>query len=97
MIDIKRILEDKEATKQALLKRLSEKEFDLDKIVELYQRKKELQHQFDTKRSQQNKYNDKMATIDKGSQEFKDLLEDLKKKSEEIKKVEADLREVEKE
>jgi len=97
MIDIKRILEDKEATKQALLKRLSEKEFDLDKIVELYQRKKELQHQFDTKRSQQNKYNDKMATIDKGSQEFKGLLEELKKESEETKKIEAGLREAERE
>ena len=97
MIDIKRILEDKEATRQALLKRLSEEELDLDKIEELYQKKKELQQQFDTKRAQQNKYNDKMASIDKGSQEFKELLEELKKKSEEIKKVEADLRETEKE
>jgi len=97
MIDIKKILEDKEATKRALLKRLSEEEFDLDKIEELYQEKKELQQQFDTKRSEQNKYNDKMASIDKGSQEFKDLLDELKKKSEEIKKVEADLKEAEKE
>ena len=97
MIDIKKILEDKEATREALLKRLSEKEFDLDKIEELYQKKKELQQQFDTKRAQQNKYNDKMASIDKGSQEFKELLEELKKKSEEIKKVEAALRETEKE
>ena len=77
MIDIKKILEDKESTKQALLKRLPEEEFDLDKIEELYQERKELQHQFDTKRAEQNKYNDKMASIDKGSQEFKDLLEDL--------------------
>jgi len=97
MIDIKKILEEKEATKQALLKRLSEKEFDLVKIEELYKRKKELQQQFDTKRAEQNKYNDKMASIDKSSQEFKDLLEELKKKSEEIKKVEAELREAEKE
>jgi seryl-tRNA synthetase len=97
MIDIKKILEEKEATKQSLLKRLSEKEFDLDKIEELYQKKKELQQQFDTKRAEQNKYNDKMATIDKSGQEFKDLLEELKKKSEEIKKVEAELREAEKE
>jgi seryl-tRNA synthetase len=97
MIDIKKILEEKEATKQALLKRLSEKEFDLDKIEELYKKKKESQQHFDTKRAEQNKYNDKMASIDKGSQEFKDLLEELKKKSEEIKKVEAELREAEKE
>jgi seryl-tRNA synthetase len=111
MIDIKKILEEKEATKQALLKRLSEKEatkqallkrlsekeFDLDKIEELYKKKKELQQQFDTKRTEQNKYNDKMASIDKASQEFKELLEELKKKSEEVKKVEAELREAEKE
>ncbi len=97
MIDIKKILEEKEATKRALLKRLSEEEFDLDKIQELYKEKKRLQQLFDTKRGEQNKYNDKMASIDKGSQEFKDLLEELKKKSEEVKKVETDLRETEKE
>lgn len=97
MIDIKKILEEKEATKRALLKRLSEGEFDLDKIEELDRNRKELQHQFDTKRAEQNKYNDKMASIDKGSQEFKDLLEELKKKAEEVKKVETDLRETEEE
>ncbi|KUK67561.1 MAG: Serine--tRNA ligase [candidate division WS6 bacterium 36_33] len=97
MIDIKKILEDKEATKRALSKRLSEEEFDLDRIEELDRNRRELQHQFDTKRAEQNKYNDKMASIDKGSQEFKDLLEELKKKSEEVKKVETDLREAEKE
>ena len=97
MIDIKKILEEKEATKQALLKRLSEEEFDLGSIEELYLRKKELQQQFDTKRAQQNKYNDKMATMDKSSQEFKDLINELKKKSEEVKKLEADLREIERE
>lgn len=97
MIDIKKILEEKEATKRALLKRLSEEEFDLDKIQELYKEKKRLQQLFDTKRGEQNKYNDKMASIDKGSQEFKDLLEELKKKSEEVKKVETDLREAEEE
>ena len=97
MIDIKKILEHKEATKQSLLKRLSEEEFDLDKIEELDRNRKELQHQFDTKRAEQNKYNDKMASIDKDSQEFKDLLEELKKRSEEVKKVETDLRKAEKE
>jgi seryl-tRNA synthetase len=97
MLDIKKILEEKEATKQSLLKRLSEKEFDLDKIQELYEEKKRLQQLFDTKRGEQNQYNNKMASIDKGSQEFKDLLEELKKKSEEVKKVETDLREAEKE
>lgn len=97
MIDIKKILENKEAVKQALLKRLSEDEFDLDKIEALYEERKKLQQEFDTKRAEQNKYNDKMASIEKGGEEFKKLLEELKKKSEEIKKVEADLREAEKE
>ena len=97
MIDIKKILENKETTKQALLKRLSKDEFDLDKIEQLYNQKKELQQEFDTKRSEQNKYNDKMASIDKGSDEFKELLKELKKKSEQIKKIESDLRKSEKE
>jgi seryl-tRNA synthetase len=65
MIDIKKILEEKEATKRALLKRLSEGEFDLDKIEELDRNRKEIQHQFDTKRAEQNKYNDKMARLKK--------------------------------
>jgi seryl-tRNA synthetase len=96
MIDIKRIVEDKDKVEKGLLKRLSKEEFDLDEIVKIYERKKELQLEFDTKRAQQNQFNDQMAKTDKGSDEFKKLLGELKEKASEVKKVEGELRETEK-
>ena len=97
MIDIKRIVEDKEKVQTGLLKRLSKEEFDLDNIVQIYEKKKELQQKFDTKRAQQNQYNDKMANLEKGSEEFKELVGELKEKATEVKEIENDLKKTEKE
>ena len=93
MIDIKRIVEDKDNVQKGLLKRLSKEEFDLDEIVQIYEKRKELQLEFDTKRAQQNQFNDQMAKTDKGSDEFKKLLEELKQKATEVKKTESELKE----
>ena len=71
MIDIKRIVEDRENVEKGLLKRVSKEDLNLDKIVELYEEKKEAQLDFDTKRSEQNNFNNEMAKVDKGSEEFK--------------------------
>ena len=60
-------------------------------------KKKDLQLEFDTKRAQQNQFNDKMASTEKGSDEFKKLLTDLKEKAAEVKDLESKLKEVEKE
>ena len=81
MIDIKRIVEDRDKVQTGLLKRLSKEEFDLDNIVQIYEKKKELQQKFDAKRSQQNQYNDKMASLENGSEEFKELVGKLKETS----------------
>lgn len=97
MLDVKRIVEEKDAVQKGLLKRLSQEEFDLDEIVDIYERKKELQQQYDAKRAQQNKYNDKMATLEKGSEEFKSLITKLKKEAQEVREVETKLKETEKE
>jgi len=97
MIDIKRILDQKEKVEEGLLKRLSKEEFNLDEILEIYEKKKDLQLEFDTKRAQQNQFNDKMASTEKGSDEFKKLLTDLKEKAAEVKDLESKLKEVEKE
>ncbi len=94
MIDIKRILEDREFVKKGLLKRMSEEKLNLDDIVDTYNKKKELQTQFDTQRAQQKSYNDQMAKVEKGSDEFKELLTNLKQKSNEVKEIETKLREV---
>lgn len=96
MIDIKRIVEDKDKVKEGLLKRLPEEEFDLDNIIQIYEKKKELQQKFDTKRAQQNQYNNKMASLEKGSEEFKELVGELKEKATEVKDIENDLKETEK-
>ncbi len=97
MIDIKKIVEDKDKVQKGLLKRLSKEEFDLDNIVQIYEKKKELQQQFDTKRSEQNQYNDKMASLEKGSEEFKELVAQLKEKATEVREIETELKETDKE
>lgn len=94
MINIKRIVEDKDAVREGLLKRLPEGEFNLDNIIELYEKKKSLQLAFDKKRAEQNEYNDKMASADKSSEEFKNLLSELKGISNEVKDLESELKDV---
>lgn len=70
MIDIKRIVDEKELVKEALLKRMNPEELDLDSIVQIYNRRMDLLRKFEEKRSNQNSFNDKMASVPKGSQEF---------------------------
>jgi len=54
MIDIKRIVEKREEVENGLLKRLDKGDFNLDKIVSLYELRKKYQLEFDTGRAQQN-------------------------------------------
>ena len=82
---------------QGLLKRLSSKEFNLDEIVKLYEKRKDLQLEFDTKRAKQKEFNDQMATIDKGSDKYRKLLEELKERAKDVKEAEQKLKETEKE
>jgi len=96
MIDIRRILDSREEVEKGLLKRISKEDLNLDEIVSIYEEKKKVQLDFDTKRAQQNQYNDKMAKEDKGSENFKTLLEELKEKAKEVKGAEEKLKELEK-
>lgn len=97
MIDVKRIIEDRDNIEQGLLKRLSSKEFNLDEIVKLYEKRKDLQLEFDTKRAKQKEFNDQMATINKDSDEYRKLLEELKERAKDVKGAEQKLKETEKE
>lgn len=97
MIDIKRIIENKDEVEKGLLKRLSSDSFNLNEILEIYEKKKDVQQDFDTKRAQQNEYNDRMAKADKGSDEFKQLLGELKEKANEIREIEGELKNLERE
>lgn len=95
MIDIKRIVEEREIVEEALLKRMSKDDLHLDEIVELYEKKRELLKEFESKRAEQNSFNSKMASTPKGSDEFNSLVSKLKELSSQVKETEEKLNDVE--
>ena len=88
MIDIKRIVESTKEVENALSKRMKVEEMHLDEIVTLYSQKKEVLKEYESKRAQQNSFNDQMAKADKGSDEFNRLITDLKQLSASVKELE---------
>lgn len=88
MIDIKRIVESTKEIEKALSKRMKVEDMHLDEIVLLYSRKKEVLKEYESKRAQQKSFNDQMAKADKGSEEFKQLITDLKELSFAVKQLE---------
>lgn len=97
MLDIKRIIENREEVEAGLLKRVDREDLDLDKIIKLYEEKKEKQMEYETLRSKQKGFNDQMAQTPKGTSEFMKLVEELKELSKEVKEAEEELREAEEE
>lgn len=93
MIDIKLIVENKEKVKEGLLKRMEEKDLDLEGIIETYNIRKQKLAEFEDLRSRQNSFNQIMAKTGKGSEEFKKQVEQLKALAEDVKKAEEALRE----
>ncbi len=92
MIDIKRIVQDRDNVEKALLKRMDKNSLNLDEVISTYNLRKQAQCDFDLKRAEQNEYNAKMSSVDKNSDEFKNLLLELKKKSIEVKEAEENLK-----
>jgi seryl-tRNA synthetase len=88
MIDVKRIVESTKEVENALSKRMNVEDMHLDEIVSLYSQRKEILKEYESKRAQQNSFNDRMAKIDKGSEEFKQLITDLKQLSGMVKELE---------
>ena len=88
MIDIKRIVEQRDDVEKGLSKRMSKEDMHLDEIVALYEQKVGVLKEYESKRAQQNSFNDRMAKVDKSSDEFTNLLSDLKKLSNEVKELE---------
>ncbi len=97
MLDIKKIVEEKDFVEKALLKRMSKEELDLDTIVDLYNKKKEILKKFEEKRAGQNSFNTKMAQVEKGSEEFLKLVKELKALANEVKELDEELGKIEKE
>lgn len=94
MIDIKRIVENKEEVEKALSKRMSIEDMHLDDIIDLYNKRKEVLKEYESKRAQQNSFNTKMSQIEKGSEEFKKLVSDLKTLSQNVKELERNVDEL---
>jgi seryl-tRNA synthetase len=87
MLDIKRIVDEKEKVKEGLLKRMSASDFDLDEIIKTYDKKQELQQKYDKLRAEQKSHNDDMAKLEKGSDEFMKKVEELKTLSAKVKEL----------
>ena len=94
MIDIKRIVENKEEVEKALSKRMKVEDMHLDEIIDLYNKRKEVLKEYESKRAQQNSFNTKMSQIEKGSEEFKKLVSDLKALSQNVKELERNVDEL---
>lgn len=94
MIDIKLIVEQKDFVKKALLKRMDEKDINLEEIIEVFNLRKQKQQDFESLRSRQKSFNEIVAKTSKGTDEFKKQIEQLKSLSEEVKKAEEELREL---
>lgn len=91
MLDIKRIVEDRELVEKGLLKRMEDPEnlkTLLDNITSAYTERKKLIREYEEIRAYQNTFNDKMSTLDKTSEEFKDLLASLKEMASKVKDLE---------
>jgi len=88
MIDIKRIVENKDEVEKGLSKRMNVQDMHLDEILKLYEEKVNTLKEYESKRAQQNSFNDKMAKVDKVSDEFTKLLADLKTLSNDVKELE---------
>ena len=95
MIDVKRIVDNKQEIQDALSKRMDVKDMHLDEIISLYNDKKQIQSEYEEKRREQRSFNDKVATIQKETDEFKKLVKDLKELSLETKRLEEELNKVE--
>ncbi len=92
MLDIKYIIENKEEVKQALLKRMSEKDLDLDKIIALDNERRELINSTETLKAEKNQHSKSKPSTETIAK-LKELNQDLKDKEGQLKKTEQALKE----
>lgn len=91
MLDINRIRDNKEEIKKALLKRMKEEDLNLDEILNLDDKRKELIQKVEVFKAEKNKYS-KTKPDEKIILRMKEMGEEVRKLDEEVRKVEEDLR-----
>jgi seryl-tRNA synthetase len=94
MLDINKIRENKEEIKKALLKRIAEKDLDLDldAVLKLDDQRKELIQKVEELKSERNKYS-KTKPDEETIQKMKQVGDDIKKLDDELKKIQKALNE----
>jgi seryl-tRNA synthetase len=96
MLDVKLIVEKTDFVRQGLLKRMKPEEFNLDEIISSYEGVKAKKQEFEQLRSKQKSSNDEMAKMEKGSEDFKKAVNELKEISQKVKDLEVEVRDLEK-
>ncbi len=97
MLDIKYVSEHPEEVKKALLKRMREEELGLERVIQMYSDYKKKLLTFEEKRSLQKKKSEEIAKMEKGSEEFKSVIVQMKQMAEEVAAAEVEVNTLKKE
>ena len=92
MLDIKKIINNKEEVEKALLKRLDKDSFDLDKIIDLELNRRKISTELESFQAEKNKES-KTKPSPEIIKKIKNLNEDIKKKEEALKENKLELEE----
>lgn len=92
MLDINKIRENKEEIKKSLLKRIGEKDFDLDEIISLDDKRKKLLTDVEALKAERNKKS-KTKPNPEIIEQMKKVGEQIKNLDEQVREVEAELKE----
>jgi seryl-tRNA synthetase len=92
MLDIKRIINNKKEVEEALLKRMPKEDFNLDTIISLEEKRKEITTELEDLQAQKNKLS-KTKPDDETISQIKELSNNIKEREEELREIKADLKE----
>ncbi|MAF13313.1 MAG: serine--tRNA ligase [Parcubacteria group bacterium] len=90
MLDINKIRQDKKTIQKSLLKRMAKKDLDLDSIIKLDDKRKELLQKVELLRGERNKFSKTKPTVDI-IKKMKKVGADIKKFDEKVNRVETEL------
>ncbi|MFP4515011.1 MAG: serine--tRNA ligase [Parcubacteria group bacterium] len=92
MLDIKRIINNKKEVEEALLKRMSKEDFNLDQIISLEEKRKSITTELEQLKAEKNKFS-KTKPDESTIAEIKKLSSHLKEQENQLKLIKAELNE----
>ena len=93
MLDIKLIVENADYVKDAMSHRSGK--YDVDKVLSLYAKRREILMEVETKKATRNKVSDEIAVIKRNKGDASAMIAEMKELGEEIKELDAALAEIE--